>query len=260
MSGTRLHFPKAPATKVAAGLFRKHSEPETGLLIVAHGERGGKGNNDGLAQLTEAVSLALPELTVCSAVLNGEQSLEDVLSRMRNERILVYPYFLSDGYFVRTVLPRRLGLSQTRCSALKRRFKILKPFGLSDMLPDLITSLVRDAAGNRDLSALDVLIAAHGSTSGPRPKDCTEALAARLQALGTFPAVRCAYISEPPFLEPAIETLHRPTVVVPLFAGEGAHGIEDIAAALKALPEHSCVTGIVGNSVQAAQLIASSIQ
>jgi len=85
--------------------------PPISVALIAHGERGGARSNAVLAG--HAGALDGDEFAAGHGVLNGDPSLEDCMRELQARTggtgpILVYPFFMSAGYFVRTVMVRRL--------------------------------------------------------------------------------------------------------------------------------------------------------
>ena len=105
-----------------------HPERFTALVLAAHGDRDGPGRNESLANHVAALSKRNEFVCVSGGVLNGEPSLEAALQQAVNsgaKHILLYPMFMSGGYFVQNILPKRI--TEAR---LPIPLKMLQPFGL----------------------------------------------------------------------------------------------------------------------------------
>jgi sirohydrochlorin ferrochelatase len=232
------------------------------LLIAAHGEVGGRAQNMALRALSEAVRARLADVPVAYGVLNGEPAIEAALERLSGHRILVYPLFLSDGYYVEKALPARLGFEK-KDDANDRDVTILPPLGLDPALPDLVARRVREAAPANPYSAAgtNVLIIAHGSAKHPQSREAAESFANRLrQCLKTGP-VRTAYLEEAPFAEDAVAALSARSVVISFFAGKGSHGGQDVPEILAdAGKTYVPVVGPVGADRKIADLIVTALR
>lgn len=186
------------------------------LLIAAHGERGGDGDNRRLLRIAGTVRARLPGHDVRAGVLAGEPSVETALADMADRDVVVAPLFMSTGYFVAEALPRRL-------APLVREHRMLPPLGETPAFVHLAARLLGPRAGN------GLLIVAHGSTKDARSRNATEAFAARLGETVGVSAPPCAYLEEPPLADEAIAGSPDGAVIVALFAGAGLHGSTDLA-------------------------------
>ncbi|MGI9481564.1 MAG: CbiX/SirB N-terminal domain-containing protein [Hyphomicrobiales bacterium] len=224
MSGTRLHSPKAPATKVV---------PFPTLLLAAHGECGGRGDDEVVHRLARKIRRGRQFGRVEPCFVRGAPKIEDMPSQLAGESILVYPLFMSDGYYVNQAIPRALAMGESGESS---EVKVLRPLGLNPGLPGVVERLCRQTAADARLPINDatLLLAAHGSAKSPQSRLATEAVAKRLAARSGFRAVHCAYLEEPPFLAHQLANLPGPLVVAGLFVGEGMHGAGDVPEAVAA--------------------------
>lgn len=216
MSGTRSHSPRAPVTEPRAA------------LIVAHGSPSApQGPEAAMRRLAAAVSHSLPGWKVRGATLAGKGTLEAALDEVREGRLLVYPFFMADGWFVRKVLPKRI-------RALRGSgFTVAPPLGLDPSLPAFCTSYLKKAAartGSRPEETA-VLLAAHGSPSDPRPRAAVETLARAITRTGAFRAIRLGFIDERPSLAEAAR-VQGPALCLPFFAGRASHVERDLPEAL----------------------------
>ena len=186
------------------------------VLLAAHGETGGAQNNALLARVAAEVAQQLPDLPVACGVLSGAPALEEVLVALAGHHLLVHPFFMSDGYFVRQALPKRLEESPVA------GWTMLTPLGLLPGLPALIAG---EITGDRQ----DILIVSHGATKSDRSRLATEAFADALRNAMPGRAITCCYLEEEPFAEQAVAKLGPHAQIVSFFAGEGAHGRSDLS-------------------------------
>lgn len=206
MSGTRSISRTEPVTR----------HPH--LLIAAHGDKANGSANAALLALRGEVALHHgAEFTHC-AVLSGEPSFA-VLQRIPPvSPVLVFPMFLSNGYFVSRALPERL-----RQSGVPAVY--LPPLGMTEDYARLTAGLV---SALPDWKSRAIVIVAHGSTKDDRSREATELFASRIGGmLGTSPP-SCTYLEEAPFARNFLKEADRDSVVISHFAGCGLHGGTDL--------------------------------
>lgn len=233
-----------------------------GLVLAAHGERGGEGANRSLVAHAEAAAGIAGISAVAAGVLKGEPSIEHALAAIAAagaEEILVYPYFMSDGYFVEKVLPQRI-----RDAGHPPPTRILPPLGLDQGLPALMLEAALTAAvsAGYDTAGSRLLIVGHGSQGSRASALATELMALKLASSGHFGEVAAAFLEEPPFVRESLEGTRPPTVVAGFFSGDGLHAAEDVPEAIAwagaeavycgAIGGHPGVTGLIGAAVERA--------
>ena len=252
MSGTRSRSRTAPATEPA-----RRARPGADLVIVAHGERGGAGDNATLARLAQAVARSGHFASVRAGVLKGSPSFEQALRARRRKRLHVYPLFLSDGYCVRSEIPDRL-----RAAGVDH--VIHRPLGLEPGLAGVIARFAAAALrrAGHGLDESNVLLVGHGSTKSDESREATEWQAERVRAFGLFAGVHTAYLENAPFLPEVLADLGAsPCAVVGLFSGAGRHAAEDVPAAIAAAgAENAVYAGPICAAPEVPRLIAASVR
>lgn len=230
-----------------------------GVVLVAHGERGGAFSNAILRGHAGQVGAALPGLAVAAGVLSGEPTLEaalfDVAARSEGP-ILVYPFFMAPGFFVNVKIPNRIAEA-----GLTERCRVLVPFGMAEPLPVVIRDRARAQAleAGIDAATARLLLVGHGSKVARASAEATEAVAACLREIGSFGVVATAFLEEAPFLEDVVVADERPTIVVGFFNGDGLHAAEDVPQALGSFDGPIVYTGPVGAFPEVAGLIADAV-
>lgn len=195
-------------------------------LIVAHGAPADPEPQEAALQaLARAVAAGLPGWELRGVTLAAEGALEAALAGL--EAPLVYPFFMAEGWFTGTALPRRLA------DAGARGARLLAPFGTDPALPALMSGAARDAAAETGIEAAEatLLIAAHGARGARRASATTLAGVAALERLSGFARVLAGFIEEPPFLADAARAAGR-GVCLPFFALAAGHVVADVPAAL----------------------------
>jgi sirohydrochlorin ferrochelatase len=250
MSGTRSPSPAAPAT-----------DPGRALLIVAHGECAGAGDNMLARELARRMKLAGAFNEVAIGYVRIAPSIEDAARGLASPSVLVYPLFMSDGYYVRQAIPERLGLRTGR-DTWGHKVRIAPPLGVSPDLPVILDAALRSAAGAHGLDpgGAHVLLVAHGSTKSPHSADVARSIVQRVEAGRRFASVSLALLEEEPFLADALRDLPRPLLVLGLFAGEGLHGGDDLTEAVRALDDQQVfIVEQLGGYAGVIELIARSL-
>ncbi len=230
------------------------------LVLAAHGDRGSADRNAVLRRHTAAVEALGVCGKVSAGVLNGEPLLQDVLREVASDeiaQILIYPFFMSDGYFVKKILPDRIALA-----GIALPVSVLAPLGLDPRLPDLLLRRSLDTANDAGFNpkTTRLLIAGHGSKFGRASAKATNAMANAVSASGEFGKVVTAFLEEPPFLLDELTSEKTPTVVAGFFSGEGMHGHDDVPAAMERCPAPCAYTRPIGSDPEVALLIRRTVE
>lgn len=232
---------------------------DVAVVIAAHGDRAGEEPNSLLLKHAAALHRSDAFRLVAAGVLKGSPSIEEALAAARDSgarHVALYPLFMADGYFTRTVLPERV-----RAAGLDGVAEILQPFGLDPAVPGLIGALARaraDAAGWPP-AASRLLLVGHGSKLGPASAEATRAAAQAVAAQGQWAAVETAFLEEPPFVADALSGGEAPSVVTGFFSGDGMHAGEDVPAAIRQSAATALYAGSVGSAPEVAAIIGRAI-
>lgn len=217
-------------------------------LLVAHGSPADPVPQEAaMMALAVRVGMLLPGWKIRGATLAMPGALEKALATMTAP--LIYPFFMAEGWFTRTNLPRRLA------AAGRDDLRQLAPFGTEPGLPEL---MVR-AAGRAEPGAT-LLIAAHGSKVSKTSKDTTYQRVEEMRRLAGFSRVRAGFVEEAPFLAEAAAGLGPGSVCLPFFALRAGHVVEDVPQALKEAGFEGRLLPPIGEDAGAADLIAEALQ
>ena len=215
-----------------------------GILIVAHGERGGKRDNAHLMQLASEVRALLQDVEVAVGVLKGSPSIAQGWAQLTAPNRFIYPFFMSDGYFCNHILPKKVmeairphtGFGNDRNYP---ELTILPPFGVSEGLAAAVADVLQkeqEALGRADTRP-PVLIAAHGTPVDRQSSTRAHELAEALRITGHFGPVSCGFLDEAPFLCDLVGHISPDTLVLPHFNGLGSHSVDDMAQLAKKAPD-----------------------
>ena len=225
-------------------------------LIVAHGQPSSpEGPEARIAAFAAEVAAGLPGWRVAGATLAAPGALARAVGTLGSEAPVVYPLFMADGWFVKSLLPKRLA------EAGAPGARLTAPLGLDPGMPALLAGAALAAAKAHGLTPAEtgLLLAAHGSPSNTRPREVTEALAAALAPLIGFREIRTGYVDEAPGIDEAARALAAPALCLPFFARTGGHVLEDLPEALAAGGFTGPLLAPIGEDPAVAAMAAASI-
>ncbi len=221
-------------------------------LIVAHGQPSNPGPPERwLTEFAARVNAVIPNWTLRAATLATPLALETQLAELKPNSP-IFPMFMSDGWFVSNVLPKRMKGAD---------FPVLAPLGYQ---PDLVKVAVQiiDAQVQANRWAPQdshILLAAHGSARGARAAIAAQAFARRLSERRPLLSISTGFIEQTPFIAQAARPLPHQTICMPFFALEGDHCRQDIPQSL----EEACFSGVslppIGTFAAIETLVASAI-
>jgi len=222
-------------------------------VIVAHGSPGTPQPQDAaMAVLAASVSDVLPNWTIRGATLASPGSLESALHGVDSP--LIYPFFMSQGYFTSDILPRRL--SSAGCNYLQ-----LPPFGADPAIPALVAEAAMTGARTANLipEETSLLLAAHGSEVSPASRIATLALVEQLLAALPFKAVVAGFIEEPPYLGESARDLGR-ALCLPLFTLTASHVLDDVPDAMLRAGFTGPILPAIGSHLAVPRVIAAGLE
>ncbi len=191
--------------------------------------------------LAVRVGMWLPGWQIRGTTLAMPGALEAALGAMQSP--LIYPFFMAEGWFTRTNLPRRLA------AANAQDLQQLPPFGTDPALIDLIAAALPDHG--------DVLLAAHGSKVSRTSSDTTYLMARELEARGIGP-ITAAFVEEAPFLVDVAREMGAGTCI-PFFALSAGHVVGDLPEALAEAQFDGPLLPPIGEDIGVARLIANAL-
>ncbi len=206
-----------------------------------------------MAALAREVAGQLPGWRIASATLAAPESLRIALQSIENP--LIFPFFMADGWFIRTLLPRRLA------EAGAPEARVVTPFGLLPGTAALAATILSDALAvhgwQPDQTTL--VLAAHGSGRSPHPSAAARALQAAITARLGFSDCRLGFIEEAPELVEVAEGTGARALCLPLFVARWGHVEDDIPAALHAAGFQGVTLPPLGTDARVPRLIAEAI-
>ncbi len=195
--------------------------------------------------LADSVAALLPGWRVRGATLAAEGALAAALRGL--EAPLAYPFFMAEGWFTSSAVPRALATAGVPA-------RLLRPFGADPGLPGLVASAALSAC--TEPLATTLLLAAHGSRVSPASRLGAEAMAAALAP--RFAAVHLGLIEEPPFLAD-VTPFAGAALCLPLFALRAGHVEHDIPRALRTAGFSGQLLAPIGEHAGVPRLIADAL-
>lgn len=223
-------------------------------IIVAHGWPSKPAIMEAeIAWLAARVEGVLANWRIRSATLASPGALRSAIKDSDASRPLhIYPFFMSDGWFVADNLRRRV--IDKRDAALEWH----APFGLSPKLSGLCVELLKSSTTGMDLSQLTLVTLAHGSPDNTRPAEVARWLTDDLSNKLGFADSRCGFVEEPPFLEDVLN-IAAPVICLPLFAGLAGHVRKDLVEALAKSNFKGKILPVIGTHPNVPDLIAKDL-
>jgi sirohydrochlorin cobaltochelatase len=198
------------------------------LLLAGHGSSRG-----GVASLpirTNAQSIRKMGVfdEVHTAFWKEEPRLRGALERIESTEVAVVPFFMAEGWYTRTVVPRELGLGSTLG---RKDVYYARPIGAHEGVADLALARIDEAMPPHfESGRTAVLIVGHGTGRSHASGATTEATAEAVRSRRRYATVATAFLDQVPTLTSALESLAgRDIVVVPFFASDGEHVRHDVA-------------------------------
>lgn len=209
------------------------------ILMVAHGQRGKNRDNALFWSLVHDLKAELaehwPPIRLEGALLRGKpgfQEAAEIFSPFTAKGIkpLIYPYFMTDGYFVRSVVPDEL--SKAFGIAFDQTDDCLTPFGLSPHFVPILSDTLRQEVAQRftDDHPARIHLLAHGTMRNPASARTTYALAEALEARNPTWRVDASFLDQAPFFSKVIPEFGSNHVIVPLFTNPGLHAVDQLNA------------------------------
>lgn len=223
-------------------------------LIVAHGAPADPAPQELILRaLAAATASHLPQgWRLRGATMAAEGALEAALDGLHDP--LIYPFFMAEGFFTGTLLPRRLAAAGV-AGAVQTA-----PFGVDPALPALMARTALEAARDAGIPPADsaLLVAAHGSKVSRTSADSTHAMVAALGPMTGFGRILAGFVEEAPFLEDQARALGH-GICLPFFALEAGHVVGDIPEALAAAQFKGPTLPPIGQHPDVPALIAHAL-
>ena len=233
--------------------FSVSSHSVTDILIVSHGyPTDPEPQEQFIRSLSQKVA-AKTGLKVQGATLAKTGALYKAITEM--EKPVIFPYFMSDGWFVSVNLQNRIA-----ATGLKN-WRTLKPLGLLSDLPHLSASVLKEQllSEGMTLGRTKLIIAGHGSPTNPKPAHAVRQFAEAMRLTSLFSEVRVGFVDETPSLTDAFQ-VNGDAVILPFFAALAGHVLNDLPCAIDAANFKGLVLEPIGTWEQIPTLVSQSLQ
>lgn len=234
------------------------AETGTAVLLIGHGSSFHDSAAGCLSRHAETLRQCGVFTNVQHATLNGGQDPLDAFAKVNNAgRIMVLPYFMTDGYLSRLATTCRLGEH-----ADDHKLVVCSPIGLSDGLVSLVANVAEETRQSNEWheKQWDVLLVAHGSSKNPASRQGTEKIAQSLNGQTSAKNIRTCFIEETPFVQDVAKTLNQPTAVIGLFAAPGGHALDDVPEALRNAQVPVPYSGAIGDDPRMVDVIMVALE
>ena len=197
-------------------------------LVVSHGQPSEPEVAEvELRQFAARVAQHLPGWHVGAATLAQPGALDAALANAGPAPV-VYPLFMTEGWFTGDNLRNRLGKVP--------QAQVLRPLGVSPELPALAAGLIATeiAQAGWTTGETRLFLAAHGSGRSPNSARDTRAFADALARHIALAEIRVGFVEEPPYLAEAATGLGEQSLCLPFFAAARGHVLDDVPEGLDA--------------------------
>ncbi|MBU3666307.1 MAG: cobalamin biosynthesis protein CbiX [Chthoniobacterales bacterium] len=205
-------------------------KPYSALLILAHGSSVNPSSSRPTRELAERLRSSGLFGEVACGFWKEEPGLREALDSLTKPEVFIVPNFTVEGYFVRKVIPKELGLAgPVTVRDNGQVIRLCLPVGGHPRMTEVLLHRAREAAPGVDCSRAAMLVLGHGTPLDARSSEAVEAQVAAMRARGIFAEVHGAFMETPPKIEDWRKiTACRDVIAVPFFIADGLHSDEDI--------------------------------
>jgi sirohydrochlorin cobaltochelatase len=203
---------------------------DAALLILAHGSSVNATSSRPTRELTERLRDSGLFGEVACGFWKEKPGLREALDALTKPEVFVVPNFTVEGYFVRNVIPKELGLTGPVTQNDKGQvLRLCLPVGGHPRMTEVLLHCARGVAPGVDYAQAALLVLGHGTPLDTRSSEAVEAQVADIRARGIFAEVHGAFMETPPKIEDWRSiTACRDVIAVPFFIADGLHSDEDI--------------------------------
>ena len=201
------------------------------LVLGAHGSEAAPDSNAPVDDLANKIAQLDLFAHVTPAYLMGQPNMEQVLSVVPTEKVVVVPLMTSSGYYLNSVIPKKLAANE---GAVGKQWFISPVAGMHPKIAPLMVDRITACLSEHDLQESETTIAliGHGTRRNKLSGKSTFALFEKLKT--AFPAARnrVAFLDQDPDATlVAASVLEGHTIVVPFLVSRGPHTTVDVPEA-----------------------------
>jgi sirohydrochlorin cobaltochelatase len=196
------------------------------LVVVGHGSARNPNTRLPVCAMVQAIQKTGLYDEVRCGLLKQDPHVSITLDKLSSTEVTVVPFFISDGYYTRQVIPKEMRLHGSLSHVDHRNVRYTKAMGSHPRFAELILSHAR-AAGWEHGDALVVM--GHGTPKNPESSVNVYLQSERVRRLVPHAEVLTLFIDEAPFVTDVWKkTDARRIFVVPLFVADGWHVTETV--------------------------------
>jgi len=172
--GPRIHYCPPIGAHPAMGdlvlrraLAVAHEAPfdprDAALVVIGHGTRRSRTSGDTVHQLVERLRVRGEFGSVTCGFLDEAPAVGEVLEHVREQNVVLVPFFLADGWHVGATIPADLELAGSHTRRGEQEIWYTPPVGTMPEVADLALSIIRDTPAEKAPARL--------GSAGPRGRD-----------------------------------------------------------------------------------------
>lgn len=172
---------------------------------------------------------------VHEAFWKEEPHYRDVLRQVESDMVYIVPFFISQGYFTETVLPREFGLSGAVSRIDGREIFYCAPVGTHPSMTEVLLQRAREVVAGEilDLQETCLFLIGHGTSLNENSSEVISRQAALIREKKIYGDCLAAFMEEEPRIVSWKElTRLKNIIAVPFFLSDGLHTREDIPVLL----------------------------
>ena len=224
--------------------------PHTALVLLGHGSTWHAGAAAPVFRHAETLRRRGAFAEVREALWKQEPQIQAVLASLTQPRAVVCPLMMSDGYFSGERIPQILGFLPPDAAGRRPPLKVegrevfyAQPVGTHPAMTSVILERARRVVADHPFPRapkprdITLCLAGHGTAESAASRLAVEHQVELLRALELYGAVEAVFLEEAPLVAECRQLARtRNVVVVPFFASDASHVLEDIPLQL-GLPE-----------------------
>lgn len=193
------------------------------LVLVGHGSARNPNTRLPLCHVVQEIKRRGQYDEVRCGLLKQEPRVCNTLDPLKSETITIVPFFISDGYYTRNVIPCCLGLKEETPG---RQLIYTRAIGSHPLFADLLIAHARQAGW---VSGDALVVLGHGTPKNPASGVNVYLQTDRIRRRMPGEEILTTFIDEPPYVTDVWDLTRKKRIfIVPLFVGDGWHVTETI--------------------------------
>ncbi|MCH8253241.1 MAG: hypothetical protein IID36_12385 [Planctomycetes bacterium] len=204
------------------------------LILAAHGTTDGPAFREVLEPHAERLRRLCIFRDVTTAYWKEPVYFRDAVAACASDEIIVVPFFASEGYYTRSVLPRELGLGDG-ANDTGRTVRLARAVGTHRGWCDRLAGVVDGVLAARGIAsaATTLLLIGHGTRRHADSAKSVELLTSSLKRLGCVRDVQCCFLDQEPGIDSAVDRVRTEEVLaIPFLVANGVHAAFDVGSRL----------------------------